>query len=157
MKKEGFEFNFKRIFLFGLFIFIFVLLSFNFASAINISSCSQLQNISNNLSFNYTLTQNIDCSDTINWNSGAGFNPIGDLTNKFTGIFDGQGFTVNNLYINKTTNDYAGLFGCINNSIIKNFSLINTTISVERCIGSGHMSWSSTQYPWKVKFNNFNN
>ncbi|MEM4719771.1 MAG: hypothetical protein QXG18_02830, partial [Candidatus Pacearchaeota archaeon] len=43
-----------------------------------ISNCQQLQNISLNLSANYFLTNDIDCSATISWNSGEGFRPLGN-------------------------------------------------------------------------------
>ena len=55
----------------------------------------------------YTLMVDIDASDTINWNDGAGFEPIG----YFTGVFDGNGHVIQNLYINRPGEDYVGLFG----------------------------------------------
>lgn len=47
-----------------------------------------------------------------NWNSGSGFKTLfssGDLS--FTGVFDGAGYTISNLYINSSTAEYGGLFG----------------------------------------------
>lgn len=47
--------------------------------------------------------------------------PIGNSeTNSFKGVFDGQGFVINELIINKC-NDPAGLFGYVNstNAVIK--------------------------------------
>ena len=44
------------------------------------------------------------------WNSGAGWAPIGDATNQYSGDFKGDGHTINNLFINRTTL-YNGLFG----------------------------------------------
>ena len=44
------------------------------------------------------------------WNSGAGWAPIGDATNQYSGDFKGNGNTINNLFINRTTL-YNGLFG----------------------------------------------
>ena len=34
--------------------------------------------------------------------TNAGFRPIGTNANSFTGTFDGNGFTISNLYINRT-------------------------------------------------------
>ena len=48
----------------------------------------------------------------------AGWNPIGffnsDTDNAaFTGTFDGGGKTISNLFINRRTTDYVGLFGYV--------------------------------------------
>ena len=63
----------------------------------------------------YELTANIDLdtdgdgsadSDDTYWNSGAGWNPIGGT---YSGDFKGNGYTINNLFININHN-YRGLF-----------------------------------------------
>ncbi len=46
-----------------------------------------------------------DTSSFRNWT------PIGDSTNKYKGCFDGQGYTVNGLYMKNTSGSYGGLFG----------------------------------------------
>ena len=46
----------------------------------------------------YKQTSDIDASDTLTMNSGAGFSPIGNATTKFTGSYDGGGFNISNLY-----------------------------------------------------------
>ncbi len=45
------------------------------------------------------------------WNSGAGWEPIGGEDDPFTAVFDGDGHTLTNLYINRPTEDGVGLFG----------------------------------------------
>jgi len=45
-------------------------------TTIDISTCQQLQDINNDVTASYALTQNIDCSDSANWNDGSGFLPI---------------------------------------------------------------------------------
>jgi len=47
-----------------------------------------------------------------------GFDPVGTFEEEnphagFTGSLDGQGYTINSLYINRPSEDYVGLFGCI--------------------------------------------
>lgn len=42
------------------------------------ANINTLQGMNNNLSGNYVLGGDIDASDTINWNSGKGFDPIGN-------------------------------------------------------------------------------
>ncbi|MCK5460671.1 hypothetical protein KAI58_01685, partial [Candidatus Gracilibacteria bacterium] len=100
---------------------------------IEISTCEKLQKIGNDAAYpldgKYILTQNIDCSATSGWNSGAGFDPIGDSANKFTGIFDGQGFEISDLYINRSAENYVGLFGYTYVAEIKNVGVINIDIS----------------------------
>jgi len=71
-----------------------------------ISTCLELQQISGGLS-SYILTQDIDCSDTINWNGGLGFTPISD----FAGILDGNNKKITGFYINRPSTNYVGLFG----------------------------------------------
>ncbi|MCK5461198.1 hypothetical protein KAI58_04400, partial [Candidatus Gracilibacteria bacterium] len=115
-----------------------------------ISTCEDLQKIGNDAEYpldgKYILTQNIDCSATSGWNSGAGFDPIGDSSNKFTGIFDGKGYEINNLYINRSTEDYIGLFGYTNRAEIKNIGMVNVNLSGDDYIGGlvGHAYSYST-------------
>jgi hypothetical protein len=108
-----------------------------------ITNCIGLQNMKDDLTANYTLGNNIDCSDTINWNDGNGFEPIG---NPFTGNFDGNGFSISNLYINnvgEAENTYVGLFGTAKGSSIGNVSLLNVNVTSKEAgagalVGSGN-------------------
>jgi len=86
--------------------------------AIGISTIEELQLIGNDPAYPldgyYVLTQDIDASDTVNWNDGAGFAPIGgSYATPFTGTLDGQGYGVTDLYINRPDENYAGLFGYV--------------------------------------------
>ena len=89
--------------------------------AIGISTIEQLQLIGNDPAYpldgDYVLTQDIDASDTETWNDGAGFEPIGSFFTLFTGTLDGQGYGVTDLYINRPTTDYIGLFGLVSGTI----------------------------------------
>jgi len=84
-------------------------------AATQITTCTELQNIRNDLAGEYYLANDIDCSGTSGWNGGAGFEPIGNGSNNFSGTFDGQGYKITGLYINRCINQwstgYAGLFG----------------------------------------------
>lgn len=71
---------------------------------IPISTIEELQAIGNKpeypLDGSYVLTQNIDASATKGWNNGKGFDPIGcELDNPFTGILDGQGYVINDIFM----------------------------------------------------------
>jgi len=87
------------------------------------------------LSSHVALTNNIDASGTANWNGGAGFVPIGDWSNRYTGSFDGQGHSINDLTINRPNTDYVGLFGVIAASQISNIGLTNATITGQLGVG----------------------
>ncbi|MGJ0372452.1 YDG domain-containing protein [Aliarcobacter cryaerophilus] len=106
-----------------------------------ITNWTQLQNINNSniLTQNYyfNLLNNINSSTTgYMGNSGEGWNPIGNDTNSFTGTFDGLGFTISNLYINRPTQDYVGLFGFeSSSSFIKNLGLVNATVTGKDFVG----------------------
>ncbi len=75
-----------------------------------ISSCQELQDINSNLSGNYYLANDIDCAG-FDFGDGKGFMPIGNATAAFTGNFDGKGFTISNVSINRPEMDYVGVFG----------------------------------------------
>ena len=108
-----------------------------------ITNCEELQKMSNNLSSHYILTNNIDCSDTINWNSGNGFQPVGNTTNVFQGSLNGQNFTIDKLFINRvgiaTFNDYVGLFGKFSGSV-SNVNLTNVDITAGDGLGFGTLA-----------------
>jgi len=109
-----------------------------------ITDCIELQNMSLDLTGNYALGNDINCSDTVNWNSGSGFDPIGQASPYFTGSFDGQNNTITDLYINRTGESYVGLFGQTSNSNISNVGLIDVNISGNFYVGGLAGSTSNT-------------
>ncbi len=73
--------------------------------------------------------------------TGTQFNIIGtDYENPFTGVFDGNGFTISNFTFESNDVNYIGLFVWVDdpNAEIKNLTLINPNINVgkSRYIGS---------------------
>ena len=125
-----------------------------------ISNICQIQNIDgddimidgvmhiNLLDKSYKLTENIEANYTAAWNGGAGFNPIGDniiivvdpndftknIITRFEGTFDGGGFTLSTLTINRSDTDYVGLFG-FNSGTIKNITVDNVDIAGRQYTG----------------------
>ena len=86
----------------------------------------QLQAINNKIadghqSYNYALRNEIDASATE-------FEPIGGKNNPFEGKFDGLGFSIKGLRINKGTASHVGLFGHASGGSIKNVTLEGGTI-----------------------------
>ncbi|MFA5418274.1 MAG: T9SS type A sorting domain-containing protein, partial [Bacteroidales bacterium] len=80
-------------------------------------------------------------------NMGLGWTPIGDGTIKFTGNFNGNGHTINGLYIDHTIwyagvaidpllQENIGLFGTIGSgAVISNIGLTNVTIAGKKQVG----------------------
>jgi len=102
-----------------------------------------IDNLRNNLSSNLTLDQDLDFNDDasydqtdpdwatkkVAWTTGEGWRTIGDdIPTEFTGNFDGAGFTISNLYINRPTIS-GGLFGACYDSSFSNVGMLNVNIT----------------------------
>jgi WD40 repeat protein len=99
---------------------------------IEIRTVGELQAMRDNLSANYVLVNDIDASATRNWNGGAGFIPIG----RFTGSFDGWGYKIYNLYINRPATNYVGLFGVVESGgVVENVGLENENVIGKSYVG----------------------
>jgi filamentous hemagglutinin family protein len=95
-----------------------------------------------NLTGHYALGGNIDASPTSTWNGGAGFTPIGNSANAFTGVFDGLGHTISNLVINTPLVNDVGLFGMAGgNSALRNVGLIGGSVTGMDNVG-GLAGWN---------------
>jgi len=107
-------------------------------SPYQITNCLELQDMNTNLAASYVLVNDIDCSDTVNWNSGAGFIPVGsNFTISFNGILNGNSHKIIDLYINRPSINYIGLFGYTNNSsIISNVMMENVNIIGNQYVGA---------------------
>jgi len=91
-----------------------------------ITTCTQLQEMNNNVSAYYIIGNNIDCTATSTWNSGAGFVPI-SLSPSNDIHLDGKGYNITNLYQNRTTG-WSGLIGTGARIIVSNVRLVNVNI-----------------------------
>lgn len=72
------------------------------------------------------------------YGTGSGWEPIGgndDFDTYFTGSFDGNGFTIDHLYIDRPDNESIGLFGYANNGTIQNVTLTNADVTGESDVG----------------------
>ncbi len=105
----------------------------------------------------FIQTADIDATDTQTWNVGdhdddtstddeaMGFSPIGDRTYysarqgvNFNGSYNGNGYAISNLYINRPTENNVGLFGCVYGSstdLIQYLALTNADITGNRYVG----------------------
>ena len=110
-----------------------------------IETWAQLDETRDNLSASYILNNNLDKDDTgydtyasSSANSGSGWNPIDD---GFTGTFDGNNYTISDLYISRTSTWEVGLFTSLDTADINNVGLINVDISGNERVGAlvGHI------------------
>lgn len=94
-----------------------------------ISTLEDLQNMQNDLDGDYVLISDIDASETMNWNNGSGFTPIGNDTHSFNGTLDGNGYSIHDLYIFSTNSSIGLISTNTDHSRIFNTSLIDVNIS----------------------------
>ena len=104
-----------------------------------ISDWYDLNNVRNNLSSNFVLMNDLD-KNTSGYdelaspsaNGGKGWKPIGI----FTGNFDGQGYEIRDLFINRSDEDYVGLFGYVaEGGVIKGVGVVNATVTGNDYVG----------------------
>ncbi len=93
-----------------------------------ISTAQDLQRMKDHLEQSFVLVNDIEAGVTSTWNNGKGFEPIGSEKKPFSGSFDGQGFMIYSLRINRENKEYVGLFGFIRSGKIKNIQLENIVI-----------------------------
>ena len=95
----------------------------------------------------YELTANIDLdtdgdgsigTDTGDayYNSGGGWNPLGTSSNQFSADFKGNGNTINNLFINRSSTWDQSLFGVVHaNARIETLGVTNANVTGDSYIG----------------------
>lgn len=91
-----------------------------------ISSAEQLDAVRNNLSASYKLANDIDLTDYINQKyDSKGWQPIGKDgdSGSFNGNFDGGGYKISGLWINRLDEDFVGFFGKFEGNEIKNLNI----------------------------------
>ena len=119
-----------------------------------VNDLHDLQNINISLSVSYALSQDIDASDTKSWNNGQGFKPLKNAGKNmpFSGNFDGNGYKIIDLFINRPEEDKVGLFGMISgrrnhHNTIKNLELLNFKVTGDHYVGgfAGWMTYVDTE------------
>lgn len=92
-------------------------------SGIKISTKDELKKIGNDsmypLNGYYELTCNID----LEGNDADQWVPIGSENSPFTGGFNGKGYTIRGIYINDSSKNNVGLFGCTKGAMFKALSV----------------------------------
>ena len=87
----------------------------------------------------YELTANIDLDTDGDGNIGTGWTPIGtDISpsDRYQGDFKGNGYTVDNLFINRSNANDQGLFGAIHTtSRVESLGVTNANVTGDSYIG----------------------
>jgi hypothetical protein len=119
-----------------------------------------LDTVRDNLAGNHTLMNDLDFTTPGYWelaspisNQGEGWEPIGFVERIFwdspcggggsrtdwyglNGTFDGQGYEIRDLYIDRPTENDVGLFGVVDEGgVIKDISAVNVTVIGDHYIG----------------------
>ncbi len=97
---------------------------------------NQLRNYLNMEGVYFKLMANIDLTEFIeDENPTQGWQPIGTSLSPFKGIFDGNGKTINGLWINRPLLDYVGFFGNISNGVVKNLTINGISVKGNNYVG----------------------
>ena len=108
-----------------------------------ISTWYDLDAIRDNLGGNYTLMTDLD-STTAGYeelasptaNQGAGWQPIVTEDDLFTGTFDGQGYEIRDLFINRPDETLVGLFGAVDEGgVVENIGVVNAIVTGNQGVG----------------------
>jgi len=97
-----------------------------------ISTCQDLQEIPDDSDLPFQLTQDIDCSETSSWNSGAGFIPIVN----YQGNFDGNNKIISDLFMDAIRVGGVGIFATVENAKFKDLGIVNINVTgVSKWVG----------------------
>jgi len=102
-----------------------------------------LDSIRNDLAGHYVLMNDLDSASpgyeelaSASANEGKGWEPIGTSDGRFDGHFDGQGYEIGDLFINRPDEDHIGLFGVVDEGgFIKDLGVIRAEVIGAELIG----------------------
>jgi hypothetical protein len=125
------------------------------ATIFNISTAAQLAGLAELVNGGKTFAdKTVNLSKDIslsaygsNYREGMGWVPIGRSKDRsFRGTFDGDGHVVSGLYISDNNLDWAGLFGCVRDGVVKNIGVVDVNIRAASNVGGliGYRSNSNT-------------
>lgn len=77
---------------------------------------------------NYTIDGYVTYASTTA-DGGAGWDPISRSSPYFSGVFNGQNYSISDLYVSRAASDYIGIFGRTNTATIKFLTVTNITIT----------------------------
>jgi hypothetical protein len=102
-----------------------------------ITTCAQLDSMNADLSADYVLQNDIDCSGAGSLNGGTGWSPIGGGTS-FSGTLDGQNHKINKLDLSgmPSTTNYEGMFSQLTGAaVVENLQIIQGKVNGHANVG----------------------
>jgi len=121
-----------------------------------IRTAEQLDLIRTDLDAHYILMNDIDLSNFIaEKNPIEGWEPLGVIEERFTGCFDGDGYTISGLYCNRPNTRGVGLFGFTWGTLKNTSIIISSSVIGHDAVGglSGHITEGSVVSDCTVKGN----
>ncbi len=80
-------------------------------------------------------TDNIDLSEASIWLNDTGFSPIGNEHIRFGGSYDGNGYQLSNLTINRPESDYQGFFARLDHAVVENIRIVSASVTGRENVG----------------------
>lgn len=101
-----------------------------------VATAAQLNNVRKYLNQHFRQTENIDLN-VAPYNQETGWEPIGISGNPFAGTYDGNGFTISNLFIDlqAKNENYVGLFGYADHADIRNVRMLDVNVTGQYQVG----------------------
>ncbi len=104
----------------------------NSSEPYHVCTIEQLQSIDTyDRTASYVQHDTIDASATASWNSGRGFQPIGF----FVGEYDGNGYVIKNLTIDRPNAEQVGVFGQVGSTGAGQGRVVNVTLDSSTITG----------------------
>jgi len=106
---------------------------------IPIRDSNGLNDMRYNLDGRFFLINDVNAHETFTWawEDGQGFEPIGSWHAPFTGVLNGNGHYIKDIYINKLSGEDAGFFGVVGGgALITNFRLKNMYVECNTNVGT---------------------
>jgi len=103
-----------------------------------VTSCSQLQDMREDLTEDYLITNLINCTYTYLWNGGLGFEPVSNISSQFSGSLNGQNYYITDLFIDRPAEQNIGIIGYTTSgsSPFDNITIVDATIVGNRTVGT---------------------
>ncbi len=89
-------------------------------------------NYTSGLNKKYVQVSNINLS---RYSSGDGWMPIGDSNANFSGVYDGNGLAIQNLFVNRPDTEFIGLFGYTYRANLKHVLINNADVTGHKNVG----------------------
>ena len=94
------------------------------------STCAGYE-LTADLDFDTNGDGRVDSGDDY-YNSGSGWEPIGDGTSSFNATFHGNGHTISNLTVDRSTSHWGGLFGELGiDAVVRNLGLVDASVNAK--------------------------